>query len=69
MYFIQVLREILSTREDLKLRIPKEAGNVSDIFEFKNLKDENHLMKIKFCLAGAFNKYTLKSDIFDIKEM
>ncbi|EAR92519.2 nucleic acid helicase, putative (macronuclear) [Tetrahymena thermophila SB210] len=65
----KVLREILSTREDLKQRIPKEAGSMYDIFEFKDLNDDSHLMKIKFCLAGAFNKYTLKSDIFDIKEM
>lgn len=40
-----------------------------DIFDFKDLRDDSHLMKIKFCLAGAFNKFTLKSDIFDIKEM
>ncbi|KAL4502593.1 hypothetical protein ABPG73_014350 [Tetrahymena malaccensis] len=65
----KVLREILSTREDLKQRIPKEAGCIYEIFEFKDLNDDSHLMKIKFCLAGAFNKYTLKSDIFDIKEM
>ncbi|KAL4503894.1 hypothetical protein ABPG72_022524 [Tetrahymena utriculariae] len=65
----KVLREILSTREDLKQRIPKEAGSMYDIFQCKDLNDDSNLMKIKFCLAGAFNKYTLKSDIFDIKEM
>lgn len=45
------------------------AGRASDVFEEKDLAEPNNLMRIKFCLAGAFNKFTMKSDIYDAKEM